>query len=149
MSVRRIAGWHNTGLIPEEIVRKFGHFSLAQVHAALAYYHANQVEIDADFEAESRRRWLSNNRIATDFIVRLAYVVAGSSTQSGTLLVSPTVQIGGQAAQVAFAGLISPGLYQFNVIVPPAATDGDNAVTAVYEGASICTVGFIPVQGSN
>ena len=54
VSVRRIALWHNMGLIPEEIARKFGHLSLAQVHAALAYYHANQVEIDADLEAENR-----------------------------------------------------------------------------------------------
>jgi len=42
------------GLIPEEIVRKFGHISLAQVHAALACYHANQAEIDADIEAEAQ-----------------------------------------------------------------------------------------------
>jgi uncharacterized protein (DUF433 family) len=42
------------GLIPEEIARKFGHFSLAQVHAALAYYHANQAQIDEDLEAEAR-----------------------------------------------------------------------------------------------
>ena len=42
------------GLIPEEIVRKFGHLTLAQVHAALAYYHANQGEIDADLEFEAR-----------------------------------------------------------------------------------------------
>jgi uncharacterized protein (DUF433 family) len=41
------------GLIPEEIARKVGHLSLAQVHAALAYYHANQAEIDADLEAEA------------------------------------------------------------------------------------------------
>ena len=41
------------GLIPEEIARKFGHLSLAQVHAALACYHANQDEIDADLEAEA------------------------------------------------------------------------------------------------
>jgi uncharacterized protein (DUF433 family) len=54
VSVRRIAQWHNMGLIPEEIVRKFGHLSLAQVHAALAYYHANQAEIEADLQAESR-----------------------------------------------------------------------------------------------
>ena len=54
VSVRRIAQWHNMGLIPEEIVRKFGHISLAQVHAALACYHANQAEIDADIEAEAR-----------------------------------------------------------------------------------------------
>ncbi len=42
------------GLIPEEIARKFGHLSLAQVHAALACYHANQAEIDADLESEAR-----------------------------------------------------------------------------------------------
>ena len=54
VSVRRIAQWHNMGLIPEEIARKFGHLSLAQVHAALAYYHANQMEIDADLEAEAK-----------------------------------------------------------------------------------------------
>jgi uncharacterized protein (DUF433 family) len=35
------------GLIPEEIAGKFGHLSLAQVHAALAYYYANRTEIDA------------------------------------------------------------------------------------------------------
>ena len=54
VSVRRIAQWHNMGLIPEEIVRKFGHLSLAQVHAALAYYHVNQAEIDADLGAEAQ-----------------------------------------------------------------------------------------------
>jgi uncharacterized protein (DUF433 family) len=55
VSVRRIAQWHNMGQIPEEIVETFGgHVSLAQVHAALAYYYANQTEIDADLEAEDR-----------------------------------------------------------------------------------------------
>jgi uncharacterized protein (DUF433 family) len=53
VSVRRIAQWHNMGQIPEEIVQTFGgHLSLAQVHAALAYYYANQLEIDADLQAE-------------------------------------------------------------------------------------------------
>jgi uncharacterized protein (DUF433 family) len=54
VSVRRVAQWYNMGLIPEEIARKFGHLSLAQVHAALTYYHANQTEIDADLHAEMR-----------------------------------------------------------------------------------------------
>ena len=54
VSVCWIAQWHNMGLIPEEIAHKFGHLSLAQVHAALAYYHANQGEIDADLEAEAK-----------------------------------------------------------------------------------------------
>jgi uncharacterized protein (DUF433 family) len=54
VSVRRIAVRHNMGLVPEEIVAKFGHLSLAQVHAALAYYYANKTEIDAGLEAEER-----------------------------------------------------------------------------------------------
>ena len=37
---------------PEEIVQNFGYVSLAQVHAALAYYYANKAEIDADIEAK-------------------------------------------------------------------------------------------------
>ncbi|MGH9610439.1 MAG: DUF433 domain-containing protein [Bryobacteraceae bacterium] len=54
VSVRRIALYYKSGLIPEEIAQTFGHLSLAQVHAALTYYHANQEEIDADLEAEDR-----------------------------------------------------------------------------------------------
>ena len=54
VSVRRIAVLHNAGCIPEEIARKFGHISLAQVHAALAYYFANKAEIDDDLAAEER-----------------------------------------------------------------------------------------------
>lgn len=55
VSVHRIAQWHNAGLIPEEIANKFGHLSLAQVHAALAYYHANRAEVDADIDAEAQQ----------------------------------------------------------------------------------------------
>ena len=55
ISVRRIAQWHNMGQTPEEVVQTFGgHLSLAQVHAALACYYANQEEIDADLAAEDR-----------------------------------------------------------------------------------------------
>src|ERR1700692_4130325 len=66
VSVRRIAQWHNMGLIPEEIARKFGHLSLAQVHAALAYYYANQSEIDADLEAEARQIAILEERHRAD-----------------------------------------------------------------------------------
>jgi uncharacterized protein (DUF433 family) len=52
VTVRRIAGWHNLGLGPEEIAAKMEHLSLAQIHAALAYYHANRDEIDSDIAAE-------------------------------------------------------------------------------------------------
>jgi len=52
VSVHRIVGWYRLGLSPEEIAENFGHISLAQVHAALAYYHANREEIDGYLEAE-------------------------------------------------------------------------------------------------
>jgi uncharacterized protein (DUF433 family) len=52
VTVRRIAGWHNMGLAPEEIAAKMEHLTLAQIHAALACYHANRDEIDSDIAAE-------------------------------------------------------------------------------------------------
>ena len=52
VTVRRIAGWYNLGLTPEEIAAKIEHLTLAQIHAALAYYHANRDEIDGDIDAE-------------------------------------------------------------------------------------------------
>ena len=52
LTVMRLAGWSKLGCTPEDIVRKTG-LSLAQVHAALAYYHANREAIDADLEAEA------------------------------------------------------------------------------------------------
>ena len=52
VSVMRIAGYHKLGHSPEEIAAKYGHISLAQVHAALAYYHASRAEIDDDIAAE-------------------------------------------------------------------------------------------------
>ena len=54
VTVQRIVGWYKLGLNPEEIADRIGHLSLAQVHAALAYYHANRAQIDADVAAEAR-----------------------------------------------------------------------------------------------
>ena len=58
----------------------------------------------------------------------------GSASQSGTLPFLPSIQIGGAAAPVSFAGLITPGLYQLNVTVPANAPNGDNVVTCMYGG---------------
>ena len=52
VTVRRIAGWHNLGLTPGEIAAKIEHLTLARIHAALAYYHANRDEIDNDIANE-------------------------------------------------------------------------------------------------
>ena len=61
-------------------------------------------------------------------------VVSGGQTQSGSLPLLPVVKIGGITATVQFAGLVSPGTYQFNVVVPISALTGDNTLTATYNG---------------
>ena len=45
-------GWYKQGLAPEEITTEIPHLSLAQVYAALTYYHANRDEIEADIAEE-------------------------------------------------------------------------------------------------
>lgn len=52
VSVGRIVGWYKLGWAPEEIAHRIGHVSLAQVHAALAYYHANQEVMETALAAE-------------------------------------------------------------------------------------------------
>ena len=51
VTVARIVGWYQLGLSAEEIADQIRHLSLAQVYAALAHYHANREEIDADITA--------------------------------------------------------------------------------------------------
>ena len=63
-------------------------------------------------------------------------VISGSASQMGSLPSLPLVAIGGVPAMVQFAGLVSPGLYQFNVVVPASANDGDNSITATYNGVA-------------
>ena len=52
VTVQRIVGWYKLGLGPEEIADQLGHLTLAEVHAALAYYHANREEIESALAAE-------------------------------------------------------------------------------------------------
>jgi len=61
VTVARIIGWYKLGLTAEEIADEIGHINLAQVYAALAYYHANREEIDQDMvEDEAAARSLEN-----------------------------------------------------------------------------------------
>ncbi len=61
-------------------------------------------------------------------------VVTGSAEQSGTLATAPAIQIGGITATVLFAGLVAPGEFQFNVVVPLEVRDGDSTVVALHNG---------------
>jgi uncharacterized protein (DUF433 family) len=53
VTVRRIVSWYQQGLMPEEIVNRIGHITLAEVYAALTYYHANRAEIEADLKHQA------------------------------------------------------------------------------------------------
>lgn len=52
VTAHRVVGWYKLGLTPEEIAERVGHLSMAQVHAALTYYHANPRQIDTEIAAD-------------------------------------------------------------------------------------------------
>jgi uncharacterized protein (TIGR03437 family) len=73
-------------------------------------------------------------------------IVSGSTTQGGTLTPLPVIKIGGANASVMFAGLVAAGEFQFNVVVPASTPDGDQPITATYNGASTQAGTLITVQ---
>ena len=52
VTVQRIVILYKMGLSPDEIADEFGHLSLAQVYAGLAYYHANRAQFEAAIAAD-------------------------------------------------------------------------------------------------
>jgi uncharacterized protein (DUF433 family) len=55
IQVEDIAIWHERmGMSPDEIVSEFPSITLADVHAALAYYYENRERIDADIESAKK-----------------------------------------------------------------------------------------------
>ena len=52
VTVQRVVGWYKLGLGPEEIADEIAHLTLAQVYAALTYFHVNQEEIEAAIMAD-------------------------------------------------------------------------------------------------
>jgi len=52
VSVQRVAAWYKMGLNAEEIAERMGNLTLAQVYAALTYYHSNREEIEASLATE-------------------------------------------------------------------------------------------------
>jgi uncharacterized protein (TIGR03437 family) len=80
------------------------------------------------------------------FGLPVSTITTGSDAQTGPLPTLPQVTIGDTMATVQYAGLISPGLYQINVVVPSTAVNGDNQVIATYAGASSPTGAMIPVS---
>ena len=55
IQVEDVAIWHERmGMSPDEIVSEYPSITLADVHAALAYYYENRERIDADIESAKR-----------------------------------------------------------------------------------------------
>jgi uncharacterized protein (TIGR03437 family) len=79
----------------------------------------------------------TNSSITTDMV----------SFTPAPLVTQPTITIGGQTAQIAGGAgyLISPGLYQFNVVVPNVA-DGDQAISAQLGSVTTANTVVITVQ---
>ena len=48
------------GSTPEQMHSEYPHLSMAQIHAALAYYYDHQAELDAEIE----RRWKEANELS-------------------------------------------------------------------------------------
>ena len=53
VTVHQVVTCYQHGLTAEEIVEQYPYINLAQIYAALAYYHANRDEIDRELEAEA------------------------------------------------------------------------------------------------
>ncbi len=47
-----VSDYQGRGWSAEEIVRQYPYLTLAEIHAALAYYHDHQSEIDRELAAE-------------------------------------------------------------------------------------------------
>jgi len=58
-----------------------------------------------------------------------------------------TATIGGVAATVEYAGLVTSGEYQFNIVVP-SVTEGDNVVTLTVNGVTSQADAYLYVSGS-
>jgi uncharacterized protein (TIGR03437 family) len=83
---------------------------------------------------------------ANGFGLPSAALIDGSASQFGALPALPVIQVGDATATVTFAGVVSPGLFQFNLIVPANAASGDNPVAAVYGGFTTPAGALITVQ---
>jgi uncharacterized protein (TIGR03437 family) len=73
-------------------------------------------------------------------------VVSGSVSQGGTLSPLPVVTIGGVPVNVRFAGLVSPGNYLFNIDVPASLPNGDQQISATYNGQTTQSGVLLTIQ---
>ena len=73
-------------------------------------------------------------------------IVNGGIPAQTPLPTLPVITIGGLPANVSYAAIVAPGEYQFNVDVPAAAPDGDNALVIRYNGVTTQANVFVNVR---
>jgi uncharacterized protein (TIGR03437 family) len=83
---------------------------------------------------------------AAGFALPSTPITNGSASQSGSLSPIPVCTLGTSNMPVAFAGLISPGLYQLNLTVPGDARSGDRPISCTYNGTSTQSGALLSVQ---
>lgn len=79
----------------------------------------------------------------------MAASVAIPLAHSGPDITAPLAQvtIGGQSAKLLFCGIVSPGVYQINAIVPDGLSAGDQPLkVTLLSGPSVSQTVFVPVQ---
>jgi uncharacterized protein (TIGR03437 family) len=67
-------------------------------------------------------------------------------SQPAAMITPPSFRIGGQSAAVSFAGIVAPGLYQFNVTVPYWLPGGDVLIVATDSGVATQGNLYLTVQ---
>ncbi len=72
------------GMSPEELVRIFGHLTLAQVYDALSYYYDHQPQLDAEIKKNLGEDRLATRLAAPGKVLRLRY-----DPHSGDFQISP------------------------------------------------------------
>lgn len=125
-----------------------GFFTIGTVaatgHAYIAAMHANFTDVaPVNFISTSVP---SSPAAPGETIVLYGTGFGPTITGQPALPVNPTIVIDGLPATVAFAGLISPGLYQFNVVVPTSVTRGQDAlVVALLENSETQANAYISI----
>jgi uncharacterized protein (TIGR03437 family) len=80
-----------------------------------------------------------------EMLANVAYPLA----HTGPDITAPLAQvtIGGQPAQLQFCGIVSPGVYQINTVVPQGLSSGDQPLkVTLLSGSSVPQTVFVPIQ---
>jgi uncharacterized protein (DUF433 family) len=84
ITVNQIVVWYKQGYSAEEIVSEYPQLSLAQVYTALAYYHVNREEIEADLLAEKEEVERLEAQFSRDDLMRTRlYVDEDAMSRAG------------------------------------------------------------------